>query len=53
MKKLWNLIVNEPAVTLGLVLAVATTAAGADWKGYVAAAATALLRFVVSPATTA
>lgn len=49
MSKLWGLIKTEPAFVLAIGLAIANTAAGADWKGYVAAALTAALRFVVSP----
>lgn len=49
MSKLWEKIKTEPAFVLAILLAIATTATGADWKGYVAAIATAALRFVVSP----
>ena len=43
-------IVREPAVILGVVVAAINTTQDQSWEGYGVAVATALLRFLVSPA---
>lgn len=44
---------NEPAVILGVVVAAVNGATDQSWKGYAAAVAIALLRFVVTGPLTA
>lgn len=49
-KQLWQRILREPAVVVGVVVAAVTSATDQSWKGYAVAVGVALLRFVVSPA---
>jgi len=48
--KAYHKILDEPAVTLGIVFAAVNASTNQTWQGYAAAAAVALLRFAVSPA---
>lgn len=50
LKRVWNAVASEPAVTFGVVIAAINTAEDQTWKGYAVAVAVALFRFAVSPA---
>lgn len=50
VKRAWNAIASEPAVTLGVIVAAVNTATDQSWKGYATAVVAALFRFAVSPA---
>lgn len=49
MKRIFQRIASEPAVTVGVAVAALNTATDQTWQGYATAVVIALLRFAVSP----
>ncbi len=50
VKKVWNALAAEPAVTLAVIVAAVNATTVHTWQGYATAVAVAVFRFAVSPA---